>query len=94
MIRSTLDRWPAQNVNASPTKKRTMKKSKDHLKEACQAHTNLNIFAAVVSLLEGGHLYGCDNDAAAQRIIGICKREQDKCLRRYDHALADARNVP
>lgn len=62
--------------------------SRDRLKEAMHAHTNLNTFAAVVSLLEGGHLYGATSDGAAQRIIEICKAEQDRCLARYDAAVA------
>jgi chorismate mutase len=59
---------------------------KDHVKEAAEAHTNLNVFASVVSILEGGHLYGATNDRAAQRIIELCKAEQAKCLVRYDRA--------
>lgn len=64
----------------------------DHVKEAAQAHTNLNVFASVVSLLEGGHLYGAHHDRTAQRIIEICKAEQAKCLARYDRAIAATRN--
>lgn len=69
-----------------------MPKKPDYIKEAAQAHTNLNVFASVVSILEGGHLYGCYSDRAAQRIIDICKAEQDKCLARYDHAVAVVTN--
>jgi hypothetical protein len=56
------------------------------MKAAAEAHTNLNVFASIVSILEGGHLYGCYSDRAAQRIIEICKAEQSKCLARYDAA--------
>lgn len=61
---------------------------KDRIKDACHAHTNLNVFASVVSILEGGHLYGAISDRAAQQIIGICQREQSRCLARYDEAVA------
>lgn len=62
----------------------------DYIKMAAEAHTNLNVFASVVSILEGGHLYGAYSDRAAQRIIKICKSEQDKCLARFDKARAAA----
>lgn len=65
-----------------------MARKYQHVKEAAEAHTNLNVFASVVSILEGGHLYGAASDRAAQRIIEICKAEQSKCLARYDRALA------
>jgi hypothetical protein len=69
-----------------------MPKKSDHLKEAAEAHTNLNVFASIVSILEGGHLYGCHSDGTAQRIIEICKAEQSKCLARYDRARAAVPN--
>ncbi len=61
--------------------------------EAAGAHTNLNIFAAVVTLLEGGHLYGANDalgDTAQNRIIRICQSEQARWLRKYDAATAKA----
>lgn len=63
-------------------------RNRNHLQDACQAHTNLNVFASVVSILEGGHLYGATSDRTAQRIIAICQAEQAKCLARYDRAVA------
>ena len=50
---------------------------------------DLNTFAAVVTILEGGHLHAV-SFAAADRIIKICKREQAKRLRDYDRYLAAA----
>lgn len=65
------------------------KKTVDQLiKDVAQAHTNLNVFASVVSILEGGHLYGAISDEAANRIIAISQREQARCLKRYDEAVA------
>jgi len=61
--------------------------ARDHIKAAAEAHTNLNVFATVVSILEGGHLYGATSDRAAQRIIELCKAEQSKCLARFDRAV-------
>lgn len=63
---------------------------KKAISEAAGAHTDLNIFAAVVTLLEGGHLYTSQGTDSAQRIIRICQAEQAKCLRRYDAATARA----
>lgn len=60
----------------------------DAAKAAAHAHTDLNTFAAVVSLLEGGHLYRSSSYGAAERIITICKKEQDKALREYDRHIA------
>lgn len=59
---------------------------------AAEAHTNLNIFAAVVSLLEGGHLYSSGAcHTATSRIIRICKAEEIKWLAEYDRNVALAR---
>lgn len=56
------------------------------VQSVAEAHTNLTVFAAVVSLMEGGHLYGyC---AAADRIIKIAQQEQHRQLRLYDAAVA------
>ena len=62
---------------------------RDPVRDAARAHTNLNTFASVVSILEGGHLYGRENKAAS-RIIAICKTEQARWLRAYDKAKAEA----
>ncbi|GEL42307.1 hypothetical protein MEX01_28980 [Methylorubrum extorquens] len=65
-------------------------KRANSLEKAVRAHTNLSTFATLVSILEGGHLYGGNprSDRAAQKIIDICKAEQQKLLRDYDTALA------
>jgi len=60
-------------------------------KAAAEAHTNLNIFAAVVSLMDGGHVYGPSADSAAQtarKIVQLCKAEQRKQLLIYDKNIA------
>ena len=54
---------------------------------AARSHSDLNIFAAIVAILEGGCIYR--SNATAQKIIGICQREQQKLLRDYDQAVAD-----
>lgn len=56
------------------------------IKEAARAHTNLNTFASVVSLLEGGHVYGYQREA--DQIIRICNRAQQRFLDQYDRAAA------
>lgn len=63
------------------------------IRAAAHAHTNLNTFAAVVTLLEGGHLYSGDLPAVPH-IIRICKREQAIQLRLYDAAVARALKAP
>jgi hypothetical protein len=55
---------------------------------AMRAHTNLNVFASVERLLET--LYGgsATADKSAERIISICKQEQQRQLKRMDVAIA------
>lgn len=57
--------------------------------EAARAHTDLNIFAAVVSLLEGGHV-SSDVQPFDFRIIRLAQQAQQRCLKRYDDAVARA----
>ena len=64
------------------------KEKKAAVVAAAEALTDLNTFASVVTILEGGHLY--DGNAAAQKIIKICLREQQKRLREYDRAVSRA----
>jgi hypothetical protein len=59
------------------------------INEAAKAHTDLNVFAGIVALLEGG-LVSSECQTTEFRIIEICKREQAKCLARYDRAVAKA----
>jgi len=61
------------------------KSSRELVTEAARAHTDLNIFYAIIGVLEGGTI-SPNSDAAAQRIIRICKAQSAKCLLRYDHA--------
>lgn len=64
-------------------------RAKDWVVEAAQAHSNLNLYASIVSLLDGGHLYGANDEtgcAAQLRIIRTCQSEQARWLRRYDRA--------
>lgn len=66
-------------------------------KAAAEAHTNLNIFAAVMSLMEGGHVYGPDAGSAAttaRKIIQLCKAEQQKQLVIYDKNIAALKGTP
>lgn len=61
------------------------KRRSELLKEISEAYADLNMFAAVVALLEGGTM-----SAGAQpydfRIIKLCQQAQQKCLRRHDRA--------
>lgn len=61
-------------------------------KMAAKAHTDLNVFAAVVCILEGGNIYLPESKAAAAKIIRLCHAEQRKRLRDYDAAVAAASN--
>lgn len=65
-------------------------KTAEAAKEAARAHSDLNIFAVVVSILEGGHLYLPTSRRAANKVIRICKDEQQKRLRDYDRAVSAA----
>jgi hypothetical protein len=56
---------------------------------AGEAVSDLNVFYIVISTLENGHLHA-PSDAAAGRIIKICKSEAEKRLRDYDRYVAKA----
>lgn len=62
------------------------KSTKELVQDAVEAHSDLNIFGAIIAILEGGTV-----SARAQpddfRIINLCQKAQTKCLRRYDRAL-------
>ena len=62
---------------------------KDEVIAAAEALSDLNTFAIVVSILEGGHLHA-PSYSAAGRIIKICQAEQQKRLREYDRAMVHA----
>ncbi len=63
------------------------KEVKAKIREAARAHSDLNIFASVVTILEGGHIYTPKSFSAVERIIKICRAEQQKRLREYDRAV-------
>lgn len=54
---------------------------------AMRAKSDLNIFAAIVAILEGGTVSG--GNVAASRIIKMCEAEQQRQLRIMDKAVAD-----
>ena len=60
---------------------------KDHVIAASEAHCDLNIFAAVQALMENS-LVTARSYTTEQRIIKICREEQQRCLRRYDRAIS------
>lgn len=60
-----------------------------HIVNASVARSDLNIFAAVMALMESS-LVSSDCYAAEARIVKICKAEQSKCLSRYDAAIKKA----
>ncbi len=51
---------------------------------AAEAHTDLNTFGSIISLLEGGHIYCQSSQKPAQRIIDLCRAQQQKLLRDFD----------
>lgn len=60
------------------------------VERAAKAMSDLNVFALVVSILEGGHLMynSPKSQKDAQRIIDICKDTQQHLLSKYDHHTA------
>lgn len=62
-------------------------------KDACRAHTDLNVFYSIIAILEGGTI-GADSFRDGERIITICKSASAKCLKRYDAALAKIGEKP
>ena len=60
-----------------------------NISDAMDAHTNLNTFAAIVAILEGGCVYGPTEGSAgrtASRIIKLCQEEQHRQLKAIDKA--------
>lgn len=64
-------------------------KSKDRkrlIRDVVEAHADLNAFASVVALMEGGIVSsGAQPDDF--KIIALAQRAQQRCLARYDHAM-------
>ena len=54
------------------------------IEKAAKHHTDLNIFAAVISLLKGGCVYTLSGHMAAANVIALCRKEMKVQLRNYD----------
>jgi hypothetical protein len=67
---------------------KSTKSAKQHMQDAAREHTHLNVFASIVSILEGGSIYG--DNASARQILKICKVEEQRQLRIYDSETAAA----
>lgn len=60
--------------------------ARGHLTDASKAHTDLNTFGSIITILEGGHLYSGTSHTAADKIIKLCKREMQRLLIEFDEA--------
>lgn len=58
----------------------------DFVKIAAENHSDLNIFSAVIALMENGLVYTRDSQRTADRIVKICQAELQRKLRKYDDA--------
>jgi hypothetical protein len=56
----------------------------DHVKKAAQAHTNLNMWAAIQAIIDGGCFCGTRPHKACSRILRIIKAERERELMEYD----------
>lgn len=59
--------------------------SKGGIVEVSSAHANLNIFSAVIALMESGCVYGDNN--TARRIVALAKAETQRQLKRMDKGI-------
>ena len=59
----------------------------NHIKDAAEAHSNLTVYGAVISILEGGCIHG-GRYKDSNRIIKIAKEAMQKELILYDAAVA------
>jgi hypothetical protein len=73
--------------------RRKKKTQKELIKLAARAYADLHIFAAVIAMMES-YLVSSETFTAEARIVVICKAEEQKCLRRYDRALAALAKIP
>ncbi|NTF67728.1 hypothetical protein [Rhizobium rhizogenes] len=64
---------------------------KDPAEIAANAHTDLNTFGTIVTILEGGHLYCNESQSTAARIIKMCQAQQQYLLRLYDRSIEAGR---
>lgn len=63
-----------------------------YVQAACDHHSTLNAFASVVLLMEGAITYDPASNATSQKIIRLCKAEEQRQLRKLDAAIALAAN--
>ena len=61
-----------------------MKDNLDRIICAAEHHSDLNIFGAVVAIMEGGCLYTRSGQRMAERIIKLCVQEEQRQLKAYD----------
>jgi hypothetical protein len=59
-----------------------------YLTTAADSKSNLNVFYALIAILEGGCILGESANKAAAQIIKICKAEAHRQLGVYDVAVA------
>lgn len=59
--------------------------------KASAAHSDLNTFAIIVSILEGGHIYLNESQDVADKIIKLCNNQQNICLRIHDRELSKSK---
>lgn len=56
------------------------------MRAAMNADKDLNIFGAIIAILEGGTISG--SNAAAKKIVDVCHKEMQRQLRILDKAVA------
>ena len=62
--------------------------SVDRAREAAKAESQLNVFASIQAILEGGTIDGSGTASATKaKIITLCLAEQQRQLKLYDKAL-------
>lgn len=74
-------------------KKKEELQIRDLVKQAAEAHSNINAWGAVIALLEGGLFYGGEGNgeySAIGRVIKIAQIRQKINLARYDDLRAQA----
>ena len=65
------------------------KNRSEHIKDAAEAHSDLNTLYAIIALCEGG-LFSSQSYAVETRIREACLKASGRCLDRYDRAVAAA----
>lgn len=68
-------------------------RDRDYVKEAARALCDLNMYHAVMALLESS-LIDSSRQKTDQAIIRLCRIESSQCLRDYDRAYAKATGTP